>query len=71
MYTQRHNSVFETPVINFWSDLGKKKLVQVNIFPNQFQKRKHSKKALGLKLKVILESNSIPVIKGKPGLFEL
>ena len=70
--------VYATPQFSIWNSCNKflvrfrkKKLVQVNIFPNQFQKRKHSKKALGLKLKVILESNSIPVIKGKPGLFEL
>ena len=48
VYTQGHNSVFQTPEINSWSDLGEKNQVQVstgrNIFQNCFQKGKQSKK---------------------------
>ena len=47
VYTQGHNSVFQTAVIKSWSDLRVKN-VQVsagfNIFPNHSQGRKPSKK---------------------------
>ena len=68
VYTYDRNSVFQTPVINSWSGLGKKQ-VQVsagfNIFPNRFQKE------IGLKIESDLGINSVPAIKGKPGLFQL
>ena len=47
MYTQGHNSVFQTPVISSWSDLRKKRAqvsVGFKLFPNTFQKGKLSKK---------------------------
>ena len=55
--------VYARPQISIWNSsykflvrFRKKKQVQFNVFPNRFQKIKHSKKALGSKLKVILES---------------
>ena len=47
MYTQDHNSVFQTPVINSCSDLRVKNAqvsMGLNIFPNYLEKQKPSKK---------------------------
>ena len=70
VYTQGHSSVFQTPPINSWPDLGKKQgqvSAEFNIYPNRFQKGKHSKKTLGLKLKVILESIQFQQLRVNPG----
>ena len=65
VYTYDRNSVFQTPVINSWSGLGKKQgqvSAGFNIFPNRFQKE------IGLKIESDLGINSVPAIKGKPGI---